>query len=257
MAARLESDLGARPRVVGYVCVLEADPALSRRATSAGASHPRRRLFAESIEVPVRGVVPFTAATRALFGLLILDGLLLRAVTVARRRTVELLGPGDVVRPWQDDGRLAVLPSATNWTALQTTRIAVLDTEFVTVASCSPEIVEELVRRVTERSHRLAERLALASIPSLPERLLALMWHLAERWGVVLPEGVLIPLPLSHQVLADLACAQRPSVSVALKHLVNDQRAARRPGGAWLLLDDMPARALEPEVETYATLGVL
>jgi CRP-like cAMP-binding protein len=148
---------------------------------------------------------------------------------------VELLGPGDVVRPWQDGGRLAVLPAKTDWTAAESTRMAVLDADFVAAASACPEILDELIRRLTERAHRLSERLPIASIPSLPERLTALLWHLADRWGVVVPQGVLITLPLSHQVLAELACAQRPSVSVALKHLAIEGTVVRRTSTAWLL----------------------
>jgi CRP-like cAMP-binding protein len=163
----------------------------------------------------------------------VLDGVPARSAALAGRRTVELLGVGDVVRPWQDDGRIAV---TAGWTALVPSAAAVLDDDFVAVTARFPGIVEELLQRATARSDRLAERLAIASIPSRPQRLLALLWYLADRWGVVTRDGVLIRLPLSHQVLADLACAQRPSVSVALKHLVVAGRAVRHSGGEWLLL---------------------
>ena len=46
-----------------------------------------------------------------------------------------------------------------------------------------------------------------------------MLWHLAERWGRVHPDGVVIPLPLNHQRLADLVGAHRPSVTTAMGEL--------------------------------------
>jgi CRP/FNR family cyclic AMP-dependent transcriptional regulator len=235
-----EGDVRLEPHVASCVRVVEADPMLLRGVPSDAADRLRRRLVTELIVVPTRGLMPFTAAASSVLGLLILEGMLLRSVTVASRRTVELLGPGDVVRPWQDDGRFAVLPAPSAWTALEATRVAILDAEFATVAFHFPAIADELMRRLVDRCHALSERLAIASIPSLPERVLALLWHLAERWGRVEPDGVLLPLRLSHQLLAELACAQRPSVTVALKQLVAAGQAARSADGGWVLLGPMP-----------------
>jgi CRP/FNR family transcriptional regulator, cyclic AMP receptor protein len=222
------------------VRLAEADPLLTRDVPLDAAEVVRRRLVASVVEIPSGGLVPYTAATRSVLGLLILDGLVLRSVTVAGRRTIELLGPGDVVRPWQDEGRFAALPAPSAWTPLQPTRVAVLDAEVAAVAYHFPAIADELMRRLVERCHALSERLAIASIPSLPERVLALLWHLADRWGRVEPDGVLLPLRLSHQLLAELACAQRPSVSVALKHVVATGRATRGSDGGWLLAGPAP-----------------
>ena len=62
----------------------------------------------------------------------------------------------------------------------------------------------------------------------LNRRLLLLLWHLADRWGRVTPDGVRIPLRLTHTLLADLVASRRPSVTTALAllehegHLVRD-----------------------------------
>jgi len=229
---------------------------LVRSVPATVASRLRRELVADVVDVPVRGHVPFSAASESVLGLLIVQGLLLRSVAAAGRRTVELLGPGDLVRPWQDDGPLAVLPSASAWAALEPTRLIVLDGEFAAVAYRFPGIADELLRRVIERSHALAVRLAIASIPSLPQRLLALLWHLADRWGIVEPDGVRIPLRLSHQVLAELVCAQRPSVTVAVKELVGAGQASRVAGG-WLLLGAMPALEADVSAPHLAALAAM
>jgi len=44
-------------------------------------------------------------------------------------------------------------------------------------------------------------------------------WHLAERWGRVGRDGVTITLPLTHELLAKLVGAARPSVTTALGDL--------------------------------------
>ncbi len=232
-------------RVGDCVRLVEADPLLLRDVPLDAVDVLRRRLVAGVVDIPPRGPVPFTAAGSVL-GLLVLDGLMLRSVTVAARRTVELLGPGDVVRPWQDEGRFAALPAPSTWTALEATRVAVLDAEFAAVASHYPGIADELMHRLVERCHALSERLAIASIPSLPERMLALLWHLADRWGRVEPGGVLLPVRLSHQLLAELACAQRPSVSVALKHVVAAGGATRGSDGRWTLASPAPVAPPAP-----------
>jgi Mn-dependent DtxR family transcriptional regulator len=69
---------------------------------------------------------------------------------------------------------------------------------------------------------------------------LAFLWHLAERYGVVVPGAVRIDVPLTHSVLARLVGARRPTVTTALQrlmHLGYLQRDAR----AFVLLGDAGA----------------
>jgi CRP/FNR family transcriptional regulator, cyclic AMP receptor protein len=68
-----------------------------------------------------------------------------------------------------------------------------------------------------------------------PTRLLLTLWHLADRWGRVTPDGVVLRLPLTHQLLAQLTCLQRPTVSSALSQLAADGRLTRRTDGGWTL----------------------
>src|SRR3954467_8948746 len=50
-------------------------------------------------------------------GLLVLDGFLVRHVDVVGRPAAELLGSGDLLRPWQPD-RTAPFSSGTRWQVL-------------------------------------------------------------------------------------------------------------------------------------------
>ena len=62
----------------------------------------------------------------------------------------------------------------------------------------------ELFNRGTRRAHHLAVALAISHHQRVDDRLLLTLWHLAERWGRVTPNGIVVPLPLGHQRLADL-----------------------------------------------------
>ena len=70
-------------------------------------------------------------------------------------------------------------------------------------------------------------------------RLVLLFWQLAERWGRVGPEGVTVPLPLTHHTLGRLIRAQRPSVTASLRHLAERRLIEREGAGAWLLRGDL------------------
>ena len=77
-------------------------------------------------------------------------------------------------------------------------------------------------------------------------RLLMLLWHLADRWGRVRSEGVVLPLHLTHSVLADLVAARRPTVTSALSELARLELAVPQTPG-WLLRGKPPGELLELE----------
>jgi hypothetical protein len=47
---------------------------------------------------------------------------------------------------------------------------------------------------------------------------------MALMWGRVRPDGIIIPLPLSHRMLAEIVCARRPSVTHAIGLLEQEGR---------------------------------
>ena len=89
----------------------------------------------------------------------------------------------------------------------------------------------------------------IASYPHLEDRLLLLLWELADRYGHVRPDGVHVPLPMTHQVLSELAAARRPSVSGALGRLAATGALVRVEDG-WLLNGEPPLRLRQPLGET-------
>ena len=71
-----------------------------------------------------------------------------------------------------------------------------------------------------------------------------LMWHLADRWGRVTPDGIRIPLRLTHQLLADLVASRRPSVTAGLRQRMHDGHSSR-VGDAWILHGEPPVELYE------------
>lgn len=67
-----------------------------------------------------------------------------------------------------------------------------------------------------------------------------LLWYLAERWGRVTANGIVLALPLPHRLLADLVAARRPHVTTSLGALRRSGEMVRREDGLWVLHGDPP-----------------
>jgi hypothetical protein len=170
---------------------------------------------------------------------LVLEGLLTRDVEIAGTLSRELLGDGDVMRPWDDDSALDPVPARASWTIVESSKFAVLDRRFTVLAGRWPRLNTEVVHRVLRRSRWLAVRLAIGSLRGIPDQVTLLLWHLAGNWGRVTPEGTLIPFRLTHEVIAELIGARRPSVTSAISEL----RAAgdvKPTEDGWLLCGEPP-----------------
>jgi CRP/FNR family cyclic AMP-dependent transcriptional regulator len=175
-------------------------------------------------------------------GFLIIDGLLVREVEVLGRSCCELLGPGDVMRPWQWDPEGSHVQAEVGWDVLEPARLAVLDHALVQRIAPYPQLGVELFSRGIRRAHALAVALAICHHQRVDDRLRLTLWHLAERWGRVTAEGVVVPLPLNHERLATLVGAHRPSVTTAMGDLVREGAVSRRDGGEWVLHGAPPQR---------------
>ena len=173
-------------------------------------------------------------------GFLVVDGLLCRTVNVLGRHCVELVGHGDVMRPWSWDEVGSHVRAEVGWSVLEPTQLAVLDHAFVLRIVPWPQLGLELFNRGTRRAHHLAVALAITHHQRVDDRLLLTLWHLAERWGRVTVDGVVVPLPLSHQRLADLVGAQRQSVTTAMGGLTRAGAVSRRDDGHWVLHGEPP-----------------
>jgi CRP-like cAMP-binding protein len=231
------------------VRLLDADPELGDRLAPEELERANHQLVAEVVRVPTgRWDAAGTLDPGGTpLGLMILDGLLLRDLDLGRRASTEVLGFGDILRPWDADSAASELPLVARWTVLEPLRLALLDERFLHVAVRFPRVVDALFARSARRQRGLAVRLVVNQLVRLEDRLLLALWALAERWGRVTPDGVLVPMGLTHSALARLVGARRPSVTSALGDLARDRLLERTEDG-WLLRGD-PAHLVDPVTE--------
>jgi CRP/FNR family transcriptional regulator, cyclic AMP receptor protein len=227
----------AVPRAV----VLDEDTELAELVPAPLIQTARQASIAETMDLPAGQWDAREDADRARegFGLLALDGILVRRVGYGGRYGAELLAGGDLLRPWEYDGD-ETIGFETTWRVLSGTRLAVLDGDWAERMARYARVGPALAGRALARSRRLAAMMAIAQQPRLDERLWMLFWELADRHGRVHPDGVYLDLPLTHEVLSHLVAARRPSVSGALTKLA-DQGRLRRDGRRWVLSGDPPA----------------
>ena len=187
-------------------------------------------------------------------GLLVLSGLLIRRVGIGGRFGAELLGDGDVLRPWEGEEEPPTLHMTTGWRVLEAVRVAVLDDVFMNQLSDYPELGGRLVGRAVSRSRSLAVNMAIVHQARVDVRLHMLLWHLASRWGRVGNEGVTVPLRLTHAVLSELVAARRPTVTSALTRPDKRDLVLSTDAG-WLLRGDPPGE-LDGELAQVAAQPV-
>lgn len=228
---------------LGTTCqVLLEDPELGESIDGPRLDRARRELTARAVELQAGPWVPRDEldGMRLGLGLLILSGLLVRQVGVGGRSGAELLGEGDLLRPWQADDRNSTLPRAGRWRVLHDCRVAMLDVDFTHRVCRYPEVISCLFMRSLRRSRHIAVNMAIVQQPRIDIRLHMLFWELADRWGRVRQDGVHIPIQVTHATLADLVAARRPTVTKALGELA-ERSALLWTGADWLLPGDPPA----------------
>jgi hypothetical protein len=170
-------------------------------------------------------------------GYLVVSGMLLRRVLIEGGRSVELLGVGDLLLPWHEE-RASF--SRSEWEVVDRGRLAVLDLRPSSPLSRSPTAASVLAARAVDRGRALALQAAIMSIVGVEERLRALLWAFAERWGTVVADGVEIEVKVPQVVLAEMIGARRPTVSIALGGLCDAGQLLAPEPGRWILLGDPP-----------------
>jgi CRP/FNR family transcriptional regulator, cyclic AMP receptor protein len=171
------------------------------------------------------------------FGAVILDGILLHRMSIGDQPALRLLGPGDMLS--RSGGIRTGLLGESTHRASGPLRLAMLDDRVLLAARRFPRLFAGLQIRLGEQHQRLAAQLVICQLPRVEDRLLALMWLLAETWGRVTASGTVLPIALTHDALGELIGARRPTVTLALKELA-DRGSLFRQDGEWLLLEPPP-----------------
>ena len=229
------------------VRVADFDPELFEHVADPEAAAAASLAESEWLEVGPWTIERNEESGRGHFGILLLEGTIIRRVALGLRDGLELLGPGDVGRPWVNFGPNSSIATETRWRVHQRARIAHLDRRFAVRMSPWPEVASAIMDRLMRRQRFLAMHLAISQMPRLDSRLRVVFWYLADRWGKVTGDGVVITLPLTHELVAGLVGARRPGVTSALGELQREGELSRRSDGCWVLRGTPP-----PEVRATA-----
>lgn len=164
----------------------------------------------------------------------VLAGMVSRQIHLGDHVALRLLGPGAVI-PGEDDISPDLIASS-EWIAATPVRLAVLGAQFFRACVRWPHLQRNLISHFAEQNEQLAAQLALCQLPRVEDRLLAMLWLLAESWGKVTSSGTVVPVQLTHEALGAMVGARRPTVTLALGQLAESGAVVQRPDG-WLLLE--------------------
>lgn len=179
---------------------------------------------------------------RGAFAFLLAEGVVLKTTVLAGRSALEVLGPGDLLAPPLSAAHQVESPAVSRYTAHGRVSVAVFDDRFRQAARRWPGLSDCLHDRLGRQTHRASRQLAILHLPRVEDRIVALFAELAERFGRMTPEGIVIDLPLTHQAIGDLVGSRRPTVSLALQTLAENGVLERRDDNRWHLA----ARAAPP-----------
>ena len=227
---------------VDIVRVLDVDPDLGEDLEPRALAVVRPRALARRVWLEPGPWQPLADEWdhRGHLGLLIVDGFLTRSMLLGATRCAELLGPGDLLRPWVHADAASSIPIEGGWEVLDLVRLAVLDRRFGAAISPWPEITAAILDRMMARSQWLAFHLAVAHLRRVETRVLLVLWHFADRWGSVRSDGVALHLNITHAWLAAIVAAERPAVTLALGRLRQQGVVERGEDRLWLLRGGPP-----------------
>jgi CRP-like cAMP-binding protein len=217
------------------VRLLDQLPQLTEHLRPADARLARSRVVAPAVQLaPGRcDEIASTVRGSRAFGAIVVSGLLTRHVDIGGHPGMCFYGPGDVLGTLADDH--GGLPTSETWRATLPTSLAILDDRFLIAARHWPRLFSALVHQIQEQHDRLVIHLVIAQQPRVEARILTLFWHLAERFGRVTPDGVVLSVRLTHEAIGGLIGAQRPTVTLGLKLLRERGAIVRRPDRTWLI----------------------
>ena len=224
------------------VSILDADPDLARWVTPGEMGAARRDTVVPVVSVNFgtwEPEPPHACGWRHL-GYLVLEGVLARDEELAGSTSTDLVGTGELVQPWIEDPDDELVAHRVTWTVLEPARLGVLGPTFVASSARWPVVTAALLSRAVRQTSRAATLHAICQLSRVDMRLLALFWYLAERWGRVGVDGVVLPLRLHHEALGHLIGAKRSTVTLALQRLAEQDLVQRRDDGTWSLPDAPP-----------------
>jgi CRP/FNR family transcriptional regulator, cyclic AMP receptor protein len=225
--------------------LLREDPDLAENMPDQARQQATELIRARVFRVP-KGTWAPAEIDHGTIGLLLLDGLMVRTLELGRVSSAEVVGPSDIIRPWERDLIPSLVPGTSKWRVLEPAQVALLDTRVTALVGRWPELCAAVAGRFLRRTRSLAYLMAAQHFVRVEDRLLATLWHLASMWGRVTPRGTVVPFRLTHEMLAGIVGAQRPTTTTSIRSLMEQGRIAREDGRRYVLLGEPPDWFHEP-----------
>jgi CRP/FNR family transcriptional regulator, cyclic AMP receptor protein len=169
------------------------------------------------------------------FDFLIVEGVVLKETTLVRQSALELLGPGDLLAPPLTPARQLESRAISRYLAHGQASLAAVEDHVRQAARRWPGIADFLHDRLARQTHHASMHLAMLHLPRAEDRLIALFADLAERFGHITADGILLDLPLTHEIIGGLVASRRSTVTLALQQVASNGMIARLEGDRWKL----------------------
>jgi CRP/FNR family transcriptional regulator, cyclic AMP receptor protein len=235
------------------ISLLDADPDLGEHMPPEARQTATELIRVRTFRVP-KGAWKPGGIDHGAMGLLLLEGLMVRTLRLGRVSSAEIVGPSDILRPWEIGLLPSVVPAPTDWRVLEPAQVALLDRRATELIGRWPELCVATGGRLLRRARSLAYLMAAQHFIRVEDRLLATLWHLASMWGRVTLQGTVVPFRLTHEMLASIIGAQRPTTTTAIRSLIRQGRLVRDERRHYVLLGRAPdwqresMPVIEPEV---------
>lgn len=221
------------------VHLLDVDPDLGEWLPPAERERARELVRLRLLRVP-RGPWNPPEIDIGATGLFLIGGLLVRQVALGAVSSTEVVGPSDIIRPWEDGLIPHIAVPRARWRVIEELQLGLIDTEATAQIGRWPELSAAISGRLLRRARALSYLMAAQHFLRVEDRLLATLWHLAGMWGRVTPQGTVVPFRLTHDILAGIIGAQRPTTTTALRSLIAQGRIVRDENRCYVLLDQPP-----------------
>jgi CRP/FNR family transcriptional regulator, cyclic AMP receptor protein len=228
-------DGGVADGPLSAVSLLRVWPDIAGRIDPEQRSIAERWLVAPLVRACDEDLAGALAVERDAFDFVVVRGTVLKETTLAGSSALELLGPGDVLAPPLSAIRQLEFRAVSRYLALGEVLIATLGVRFELVAARWPQLSDFLQRQIAEQAHRASMHLAMLHLPRAEDRILALFVDLGDRFGRVTPDGILIDVALSHELIGRLIAGRRPTATLALNHLYQRGFLTRLADNSWKL----------------------
>ena len=216
------------------VRLLEEHPAFGRSLDKPGFEAASKQLILPAFTVDP-GPVSLSELARSgvvrgrLVGVWVADGTLTMDLRLRQRTASRVIAPPDLLL--RDGIAGDALPAEALLHAHTQSRLAALDDRLLIACARWPRLMQGLFEHLAVQHNRLLRNQALSQLPRVEDRLLGLLWTLADERGIARKDGVHVKANLTHEALGHMIGAKRPTVSLGLAALEASGDVQRGPEG--------------------------